>query len=127
MLKVEPQAGIAANNLAWIYAEKKTNLDDALVLAHAAKRALPDEPSVADTLGWVYYRKDLPSLALTYLQESVNRSPQDPGFRYHLGAAYLKAKDLPKAKAELEQALKLNPNFEGADDARKMLESMKGK
>jgi tetratricopeptide (TPR) repeat protein len=127
LLKLEPQAGVAANNLAWIYAERKTDLDRALELGNAAKRALPDEPSVADTLGWVYYQKDLPWMALPFLRECAEKNPQSPVFHYHLGAAYLRAKDVPKAKVELERALNISATFSGADDARKMLETIRTK
>ena len=44
-------APIAANNLAFIYAEEGTNLDQALQLATSAKQRLPDNPQVDDTLG----------------------------------------------------------------------------
>ena len=53
-------APFAANNLAFIYAEQGINLDVALRLATSAKQGLPDDPSVDDTLGWVYYKKDMP-------------------------------------------------------------------
>ena len=54
-------APVAANNLAYIYAEEGTNLDMALQLATDAKQGLPDNPDVDDTLGWIYYKKDMAS------------------------------------------------------------------
>ncbi len=55
---------VVANNLAMIYADAETNLDMALEFARTAKRGLPNTAEVDDTLGWVYYKKNLPSLAI---------------------------------------------------------------
>ena len=57
-------AAVAANNLAWIYAEGKTNLAAARQLAEAAQIALPNRPEVLDTLGFVYLQQNQPRLAL---------------------------------------------------------------
>src|SRR5204862_1860628 len=64
-------APVAANNLAFIYAEQGTNLDVALQLATSAKQRLPDDPSVDDTIGWIYYKKDLPLLVVRLLPDSL--------------------------------------------------------
>src|SRR4029453_10479330 len=63
-LEIDPRAAVAANNLAWIYAETGGNLDTALQLAQTAKSQLPDVPEVNDTLGWIYHKKGLCSLAV---------------------------------------------------------------
>ena len=50
VLSLNSHAGVAANNLAWIYAASDGNLDMALQLAQTAKAQLPDRPEVNDTL-----------------------------------------------------------------------------
>src|SRR5262249_40988837 len=45
-LALQPTIGIAANNLAWLYAEKGLDLDRALELARRAKIALPESMTV---------------------------------------------------------------------------------
>jgi tetratricopeptide (TPR) repeat protein len=111
-------APVAANNLAFIYADEGTNLDIALQLATAAKQRLPDEPSVDDTLGWVYYKKDLPSLAVRPLEDSIRKRPDRPEVLYHLGLTYAKLADNAKARGALEHALKLDPKVGGGEAAR---------
>ena len=114
-VKGTENAPFAANNLAFIYAEQGTNLDVALQLATSAKQGLPDDPSVDDTLGWVYYKKDMASLALRPLQDSLRRRPDVPEVLYHLGMTYAKLGDKPKARETLARALKLNPKVGGGE------------
>jgi Flp pilus assembly protein TadD len=123
-LETNPHAVVAANNLAWLYANRGVNLDVALQLAQAAKRDAPEQPVVNDTLGWVYYKKNLASLAVLPLELSVAKDPRNPVFRYHLGLAYAKLGYSDRARTTLAEAIKLNPEFEGAGDARRLLDSL---
>jgi len=61
------------------------------------------------------------ALAIPQLQESVQKDPGNAGYHYHLGMALTKTKNLEGARRQLEQALKLKPDFDGADEARKTL------
>jgi tetratricopeptide (TPR) repeat protein len=119
------RAPVAANNLAWIYAERGDNLEMALQLAQDAKSQLPNTPAVSDTLGWIYYKKGLPQLAIEPLEDSVAKDPNNATYRYHLGLAYAKAGQKEKARVALERALQLSPQFDGASTARETLESLK--
>jgi tetratricopeptide (TPR) repeat protein len=119
------RAPVAANNLAWIYANRGEQLDLALQLAQEAKQQMPESPEVNDTLGWVYYKKDLRELAVKTLENSVGKDPKNVMFQYHLGLAYAKAGQSIKARRALEEALRLKPDFDGADEARKALASLK--
>jgi tetratricopeptide (TPR) repeat protein len=124
VLEIDPRAAVAANNLAWLYAEGRGSLDTALQLARTAKEQLPDYAQVNDTLGWIYVKKELPSLAVPLLKDAIAKEPKTAVFHYHLGVAYAKIPDKANAKASLEQALRLDPNFEGSAEARKTLASL---
>ena len=100
------------------------NPDIALQFAQAAKAKLPTRPEVNDTLGWIYYKKNMTSQAITALREATDRAPKNATFHYHLGMAYAKAGDKVKARAALETALKLQSDFPGADEARSTLASL---
>lgn len=121
VLTIDGRAPVAANNLAWMYAEQGTNLDQALQLAQTAKAALPEQPEVNDTLGFVYLKMNLGTLAVPPLKVSVEKDPRNPVYHYRLGLAYVKTGDKVAAKRELESALKLSDSFAGADEARKAL------
>jgi tetratricopeptide (TPR) repeat protein len=123
-LVVDAGAPVAANNLAWLTAEQGGNLDLALQLAQTAKARLPESHQIDDTLGWVYYKKGLNTLAIGSFQASVQRDPKNPIYHYHLGLAYAKNGDKEKARESLNQALSLNPKFDGAADAQKTLASL---
>jgi tetratricopeptide (TPR) repeat protein len=125
-LEIDPRAAVAANNLAWIYAESGGNLDMALQLAQIAKSQLPDQPEVNDTLGWIYHKKGLSSLAVPALLQSVEKDPKNAVYLYHLGMAYAGNGDKDKARAALEKALALDANFNGAAQAREALLGLKG-
>jgi tetratricopeptide (TPR) repeat protein len=111
-------APIAANNLAYIYAEQSTNLDMALQLATSAKPKLPNDPDVDDTIGWVYYKKDLASLAVGPLEESLKRRPDNAEVLYHLGLTHAKLGNKDKARAALQRALVLDPSVGGGEAQR---------
>jgi len=121
VLGLDSRAAVAANNLAWMYVAGNRNIDQALQLAQVAKQALPDEPHVSDTLGWIYYRKNLSFDAVQHLESSVQHDASDPTTHYHLGMAYVQAGNLDKAKRELRRALAFKTEFDGADEARKTL------
>ena len=102
---------MAANNLAWIYAEEKQNLDEALQLAQRAVEQMSDFPEAWDTLGWVYFRKQLPILAVEPFERAVSKAPDNPTFHYHLGLALAGSGDRVKSRDSFEMALKLQPDF----------------
>jgi tetratricopeptide (TPR) repeat protein len=124
VVQLDANAGVASNNLAWMYAEDGGNLDLALQLAQTAKSKMPDRPEVSDTLGWVYYKKDLATLAVPALREAVEKDPQNPQYQYHLGLAYAKTGDRRKAKEALQRALTIKNDFSGAEEAKKVLDTL---
>ena len=94
--------------------------------AQTAKAGLPNVSEVDDTLGYIYYKKKLPSVAIASLRVSVAAQPNNPLYLYHLGLAYAQNGDTALARQHLEKALKAQPNFDGAEEARKVLSSLKG-
>ena len=136
-LEKDPNAVIAANNLAWLYAVTgKGNLDEALRLAQGVVQKNPNIAGFVDTLGWVYYKKNLPDLAIDQLQKavaldeaaarSVKGSPSAT-YQYHLGMALKDKGDKDGSRRALEASLRLGeqkPPFPYADDARKALASL---
>ncbi len=109
VLKLQPDNPIALNNLAYMMAEEGKDLDLALMYAQRAKQRLPQNADVADTLGWVYIKKNLSDSAIQIFKELTKKNPENPMFRYHLALALVQKGDKMQAKRELESALHSNP------------------
>lgn len=107
-LDVDGSNLIALNNLASILVADGP--DEALKYAQQAAEIAPDNPVVEDTLGWVYYRKEIFSIAVDYLKRAVAKAPT-PRLRFHLGMAYLKAGDKELGRKTLAEALRQDPGL----------------
>jgi len=123
-LKLDPKFGPAANNLAWLLSEEGANLDQALAYAQTAREQQPNDPSVADTLGWIYYKKNAYLKASSLLKEAAEKAPNNPVIHYHYGLTQQKNGDLAGAKKSLQTSLKLSDSFVGAEDAKKILKEL---
>ncbi len=123
-LAVRPDFAPAANNLAWNLATGGGNLDQAFALARTAKSGMPEDPHVSDTMGWIYHRLGHQWKAVAELEHAVSLHPHNPVFNYHLGAVYLEAGEPQKAKAFLKRALRSGSSFPGAEEAKRLIESL---
>jgi tetratricopeptide (TPR) repeat protein len=124
VLSVDGAAPIAANNLAWMYAESGENLDRALQLAQTAATSSPDQPEVMDTLGWVYYKKNLPDLAIRQFSRCVEKEPSNGAYHHHLALAQLQAGQTEQARQSLQRALKTSSNPTTTAEIRQALASL---
>lgn len=123
VLAYDPRAVVAANNLAWLLADAGENLEEALQLAQTATLVMPDSAELQDTLGWVYYKKNQPQLAIPIFQKCVERVPAQASYHYHLGLAYLQAGEHDKGRATLQRALDRGASGDTATDIRRLLTS----
>jgi tetratricopeptide (TPR) repeat protein len=121
-IRYAPNLAESKNNLAYIYAESGDNLDRALDLAQEAKALLPDDPNTADTLGWVLYKRGVPSAAIGYLKEAeAGMKPGDPNsgvIRHHLAMAYEATGDEESARTTLDRAIEEQDSLMESQRAR---------
>jgi len=120
-LEVSKTFGPAANNLAVILAERDDGLDEAFRWAQTAREQLPEDPYVADTLGWIHYRLGHSWKAVTELERSVSKEPGNALFHYHLGMAYYAEQNLEHAKKHLSRVLALDDSFPHAEKVRLLI------
>lgn len=106
VLGIDPENAVALNNLAMMNAENRTNLDQAMSFAQRAVRKVPNNAAISDTLGYVYYQKNLNPEALRIFRQVVDESPQNATFHLHLAMALEKQGDKQAAREEAEKALK---------------------
>ena len=134
-LEIDPNAVIAANNLAWLYAVTgKGNLDEALRLAQGVVQKNPNVAGFIDTLGWVLYKKSLHTAAIEQLRKAVEINeaeartknvPPSATYHYHLAMALKDKGDREESRRELETAIRLSDKapFAEVEDAKKALAS----
>jgi len=107
VLSIDPDNALVLNNLAYMTADSgnASSLDQALTYAERAKKRAPDSPDVSDTLGFVYYKKDLNSEALRIFRQLSTDHPQNTTFRLHLAMALAKSGDKQSARDEATKAM----------------------
>jgi tetratricopeptide (TPR) repeat protein len=97
------------------------NLDEALKFAQTSREMAPEDANVADTLGWIYYKKGLIDTSYPLVSFAARRAERNPAVRYHHGMVLMKMGKKKEAAAELKTALALENEFPGAEEARKAL------
>jgi len=120
-LRLESENPIALNNYAFLIAETGGDLDQALTFAQRAKQKLPQVYEIWDTLGWIYPKKHLSENAVEVFQDLVNKAPDQPTYRYHLGMALFQKGDKLKAQKELQTALQHKPSKEEEGKIKELL------
>ncbi len=121
ILSVSPSFVPALNNLASLCQEKLNQKDKALEFAKKARSIAPQDPRVADTLGWILFQRGEYKWALTLLQESAETLAAHSEVLYHLGMCQAVLGDAKGARTSLEHAVELAKTFPGSDEAKDML------
>ena len=86
-LDLDPNHAEALNYLAYTWAERGENLNEALAMALKADQLKPENGYIVDTLAWIYYAMGDLNKALPLLERAVKLSNQDPVILEHLGDA----------------------------------------
>src|SRR5215472_3723965 len=120
VLTVAPNVPLALNNLAVLYSEHLGQLDKAYDLAQKAKEAAND-PHIADTLGWILFKRGDYNGALPLLQDSAAKLPNLPEIQFHLGMTYYMSGEEEPARAALQKAVDAPADFPAKDQARRRL------
>ncbi len=131
-LAIRSNQPLVKNNLAWLLVDAEDpspeSLDRALELARDARADMPRNPNIADTLGWVMFKRDEPDSAIELFQSALEGHPegsvQRAGVRYRLARAYQRKGESVRALEELERALEESPTFLERPDALDLLERL---
>ena len=111
-LRLNEDDGVVLNNLAYLIAENSGNLDQALTFAQRARQKMPNELGFIDTIGWIYFKKNLPDNALELFENLVRKKPDEPIYRYHLALVLLQKGKTFRASRELQAALASHPSVD---------------
>jgi tetratricopeptide (TPR) repeat protein len=121
-LHKNPQADVAANNLAMILItlkKDKASLDRAKELSQ--RFSASPNPAFLDTYGWVLYKRGESAAAVPVLQAALAKTPESPVFLYHLGMAQASVGQDDAARDNLSRSLKSGQAFSGMDEAKATL------
>jgi tetratricopeptide (TPR) repeat protein len=122
IVRFAPGHAGARNDLAWLLAEKKEDLDLALALAEEARR-IDSSPEILDTLGYVHLQRGETAAAVAAL-ELAAEADDSPSIRYRLGTALNQAGDSERAQEMLEVALAAGA-FPEREEAQRQLAALK--
>jgi len=120
-LQLDPENAIAMNNLAYLLSENGGSLDEALQLAKQAEALSPEMGEAADTLGWIYLKKNLAEAAIREFEKVMGMEPERATYHLHLGMALSQKGDRPAAIAQLNEALRCNATAGEAEKIRQLL------
>jgi tetratricopeptide (TPR) repeat protein len=126
MVERDANSVAALNNLAMLlvsYRADQASLDRAQQLT--ARLAHIGEPAVLNTRGWVKFKRGEYQESLPLLREAVEKSPESPLMRYHLGMAQLRTGDRAAARQNLEAAVAAGRTFHGVNEAQAALAEIK--
>jgi putative PEP-CTERM system TPR-repeat lipoprotein len=120
--EVQPSNALAMNNLAWALNELK----DPAALA-AAERALslaPNNPAVADTLGWVLFTRGETKRGIELLRKASAAAPGAAEIRVHLAKALIKTGDSAGARKELDAVVAMGEGNPARSEAEALLKGL---
>jgi tetratricopeptide (TPR) repeat protein len=128
IIRVEPDAVIAINNLTWIMCEHKKNYQQALDLAQSGLQKAPEYVDLIDTRGVIYHKmgqyQDAAQDFTRCIELYPKGTPSLTGSYFHLGRALKAQNQNIEAKNNLQTALRLNDKIGGLSETD--LEEAKG-
>jgi tetratricopeptide (TPR) repeat protein len=127
VLQKDPKIYIAANNLAFYYAEHEPtpeNLGEGERLILPILKQFKDNPNFVDTAAWIYYRQGHLSKARDMLLAVEDKIGNRPTIQYHLGMIYLGLEQKAEAKKHLELSISSKQDFRGREEAERLLKQL---
>jgi len=108
VLRLTPNHPNALNYLAYLYAERGTNLDEAYTYMTQAIKAEPNNGYFIDSLGWIYYKQGKYGAALDATLKAIRYTPPDSTIFEHLGDIYIQLQKYEKASKAYQRSLEVN-------------------
>jgi cellulose synthase operon protein C len=123
VLAVNPKNGIALNNMAWIYFDRKDN-QKALTYADRALNAAPDSADILDTVGWIKLQSGRIQEGVALLRKASDKNSDNPSIQYHYAAALERASKPVKARAILQKLIDSGKGFPEKTEAIQLLDRL---
>jgi putative PEP-CTERM system TPR-repeat lipoprotein len=114
---------VTLNNLAWLYGAR--NDPRAIETGERAITAAPNNPSIADTLGWLYVQDGDAARALPLLTRAAEALPDQREVSYHWAVALADTGDTAKAIEILERLTSDGQEFDSRAEAVRRLSDLR--
>lgn len=124
VLKQAPDHVAALNNLAYLLADKVDRATEALPYAQRLRDLASDNPTVLDTVGWVYLKCTRVEQAEGIFLEALRIDPGHLAARYHLGELYLASGNRAAAERAFRRVLEAATEQENEEYKKKAEEAM---
>ncbi len=111
IIALKPDYHHAYNALGYFFADRGIRLDEARALILKALEFAPEDPFIADSLGWVEFRRGNLAEALRILQAAYKKRP-DAEIAAHLGEVLWQQGQQAQALVIWREGLGLNPDNE---------------
>jgi Tfp pilus assembly protein PilF len=121
-LKQNPKNLLALNNLAWLY--QQSHDPRAASTAEQAYKLQPDNPAVADTLGWILIERGDVKRGLELTRKALAKAPEAAEIRYHLAVGLERTGDKAQARTELQALIRSGRPFPELEEAKALLERL---
>ena len=115
-----------SNYLGYMWVDHNVNVEEGGDLIKRAVEVEPENGAYLDSLGWYYYRTNQFEQATIQLTKAVQKTePEDPTVYEHLGDAYGKQGDSPKAISSWQRAIDLDPKGTDVPELNKKIAAAK--
>ncbi|HRK98104.1 MAG: tetratricopeptide repeat protein [Alphaproteobacteria bacterium] len=104
-LLYEPDQPYILNYLGYTWADQGRNLDKAIEMIEKAARLKPDDGSIIDSLGWVYFRMERYADSVKTLESAIELQPYEAEINDHLGDAYWQVGRKKEARFQWKRAI----------------------
>lgn len=118
VIEIDPNHVQGLNYLAFTWAEKGQNLEEAEKLARRATELDPKDGYVLDTLGWIIFKKGKVGEAIRVLEAAHRYQPTVSVIAEHLGDAYMKSSMAKRAVEMYHKALQLETDVKKIEEIR---------
>jgi Tfp pilus assembly protein PilF len=120
VIALQPAHAVALNNLAYDLAVRQQKFAEALPLARKALSLAPNNFTIMDTVGWIEFLSGNTAEAARLLAQSAKGAPGIAEIRLHNAMALAAQGARGSARAELTEALKLDPSLEKRTDVQEL-------
>ncbi len=118
---LNPSNANILNYLAYGWADRNVNIDDAIFLLKRAAAADKNNAAIIDSLAWAYYKAGDYETATNFLEQAIQIMPYDPEINDHLGDAYWQLGLKRQARFQWQRAIDQAPE---ADKLKKITKKL---